>query len=121
MREVALTIDVEQDVPPYLTTWRGIEDGLPKLLALLSKHDVRGTFFVTGQAGEKFPDLVKKISQGHEVGCHGYEHERFDKIDDQEQFRRIELATKVLRGVIGQPILGFGPQILGQVRTPSQR
>jgi peptidoglycan/xylan/chitin deacetylase (PgdA/CDA1 family) len=107
MREVALTIDVEQDVPPYLTTWRGIEDGLPKLLDLLSKHDVRATFFVTGQAAEKFPDLVKKISQEHEVGCHGFEHERFDKIDAPEQFRRIEQATKVLNEVIGQRILGF--------------
>jgi peptidoglycan/xylan/chitin deacetylase (PgdA/CDA1 family) len=107
MRNISLTIDVEQDVPPYLNTWRGVEDGLPKLLALLSKHGIRATFFVTGQTAEKFPDLVKKISLEHEVGCHGYEHERFDKIDSQEQFRRIELATRVLKGVIGQPILGF--------------
>jgi peptidoglycan/xylan/chitin deacetylase (PgdA/CDA1 family) len=107
MREVALTIDVEQDVPPYLTTWRGIEDGLPKLLDLLAKHDVRATFFVTGQAAEKFPNLIKEISREHEVGCHGYEHERFDKIDAQEQFRRIEKATKVLNEIIGQRILGF--------------
>jgi peptidoglycan/xylan/chitin deacetylase (PgdA/CDA1 family) len=107
MRKVALTIDVEQDVPPYLTTWRGIEDGLPKLLDLLSKHDVRATFFVTGQAAEKFPQLVKKISQEHEIGCHGFEHERFDKIDAQEQFRRIEKATNVLNEVIGRRILGF--------------
>lgn len=107
MQKVALTIDIEQDVPPYLNTWRGIEDGLPKLLGLLERHGVRATFFVTGQAAERFPDHVKKISLGHEVGCHGYEHERFDKIDAQEQFRRIELATKVLKGVIGQPILGF--------------
>jgi len=107
MRNVSLTIDVEQDVPPYLNTWRGIEDGLPKLLDLLSKHEVRATFFVTGQAAEKFPDIVKKISQGHEVGCHGYEHERLDKIDAQEQFRKIERATKVLNEVIGQRIIGF--------------
>lgn len=107
MRNVALTIDVEQDVPPYLNTWRGIEVGLPKLLDLLSEHGVRATFFVTGQVAERFPDLVKKIPLRHEVGCHGYEHERFDKINAQEQFRRVELATKVLKDVIGQPILGF--------------
>lgn len=107
MRSVALTIDVEQDVPPYMDTWRGMQEGLPTLLDLLSKHDVRATFFVTGQAAEKFPDLVKKISHGHEVGCHGYEHERFDKLDAQEQFRRIEQATKVLNRVIGQQVLGF--------------
>jgi peptidoglycan/xylan/chitin deacetylase (PgdA/CDA1 family) len=106
MRNVALTIDVEQDVPPYLDTWRGMEEGLPALLDLLSKHGIRATFFVTGRAAEKFPDLVKTISREHEVGCHGYEHERFDKLDLQEQFRRIELATKALNRVAGQ-VLGF--------------
>jgi len=107
MHSLALTIDVEQDVPPFLNTWRGMQDGLPRLLALLSKHEVHATFFVTGQAAEKFPDLVKRISLEHEVGCHGYDHERFDKIDSQEQFRRIELATRLIRGVTGRPILGF--------------
>ena len=107
MRNVALTIDVEQDVPPYLDTWRGMEEGLPTLLDILSKHDVCATFFVTGQVAEKFPNLVKRISQGHEVGCHGYEHERFDKLDPQEQFRRIELATRALNRVTSQRVLGF--------------
>ena len=107
MRNVALAIDVEQDVPPYLNTWRGMEEGLPALFNLLAKHDVRATFFVTGQVAEKFPDLVKKISHGHEVGCHGYAHERFDKLDAQEQSLRIELATKVLNKVTGQRVLGF--------------
>jgi len=107
MRNVALTIDVEQDAPPQLDTWRGMEEGLPILLNLLSKHKIHATFFVTGQVAKKFPNLVKKISQEHEVGCHGYEHERFDKLDAQEQFRRIELATKVLNKVTGQRVLGF--------------
>jgi len=113
MRNVALTIDVEQDAPPQLDTWLGMEEGLPILLNLLSKHKIRATFFVTGQAAEKFPTLVKKISQEHEVGCHGYEHERFDKLNAQEQFRRIELATKVLKKITGRRVLGF--------RTPNFR
>jgi peptidoglycan/xylan/chitin deacetylase (PgdA/CDA1 family) len=107
MRNVALTIDVEQDAPPHLNTWRGMEEGLPILLNLLSKHKIRATFFVTGQAAEKFPTLVKKISRKHEVGCHGYEHERFDKLDAKEQSRRIGLATGVLKKVTGRRVLGF--------------
>lgn len=77
------------------------------MLNLLSAHKIRATFFVTGQATEKFPALVKKISRKHEVGCHGYEHERFDKLDVQEQFRRIKIATKVLKKVTSRRVLGF--------------
>lgn len=107
MKNIALTIDVEQDVPPYLNTWRGIKEGLPALLDLLSKHNIRATFFVTGQAAEKFPEIVKKISREHEVACHGYGHERLDKLNIDEQFKGISLATKILADVTNQRILGF--------------
>jgi peptidoglycan/xylan/chitin deacetylase (PgdA/CDA1 family) len=108
MRKVALTIDVEQDVPPYLTTWQGVEQGLPVLLDLLSKYDISATFFVTGQTAEKFPKIIKSIpTRGHEVACHGYEHERFDRLDSHEQFRRIKMATRILNEVTGQRIFGF--------------
>ncbi len=107
MRNVVLSIDVEQDVPPSLRTWRGLEKGLPSLLDLLSKHEVPATFFVTGQAAEKFPKLIRKVSREHEVGCHGYEHERFDKMSAKEQLRRIKLATKILTKVTRRKILGF--------------
>jgi hypothetical protein len=107
MQNIALTIDVEQDVPPYLNTWKGMEEGLPALLDLLSKHDIRATFFVTGQAAERFPELIKKVSRKHEVACHGYRHERLDKLNRDEQFKRIALATKILADVTNQKILGF--------------
>lgn len=107
MRNIALTIDVEQDVPPTLNTWRGVEEGLPILLDLLSEHNVRATFFVTGKAAEKYPKLIRKISCEHEVGCHGYDHERYDKLNPDEQSRKIELATRILTKITGQKPAGF--------------
>lgn len=107
MREVVLSVDVEQDAPPFLNTWRGVEEGLPNLLDLLSKHEIPATFFVTGQAAEKFSKLIRGISREHEVGCHGYEHERLDVMSAKEQLRRIKLATKILTEVTEQRIFGF--------------
>lgn len=107
MSDIAFTVDVEHDVPSALDTWRGVEKGLPSMLDLLSKHEVPATFFVTARAAEKFPKLIRKVSREHEVGCHGYEHERFDRISAEEQLRRIELATKVLTKVTGRKISGF--------------
>jgi peptidoglycan/xylan/chitin deacetylase (PgdA/CDA1 family) len=107
MARVALTVDVEQDVPPFLNTWWGVEKGLPLMLELLAKHGVLATFFVTGLAAEKFPELIAKISRTHEVACHGYEHERFDVLAITEQRRRIVKATEALRGITGKSPLGF--------------
>lgn len=107
MGEVAFTVDVERDVPTTPTTWRGVTQGLPRLLDLLSKHRVVATFFVTGRAAEAFPDSIKTISRDHEVGCHGYEHERLDTMEREEQSHRIHLATRILRQITGQEIHGF--------------
>jgi len=107
MPRVAFTVDVEQDAPPFLQTWQGIEKGLPAMLELLAKHDVPATFFVTGLAAEKFPGIVAEISQRHEVACHGYEHERFDILAVEEQRKRIEKATEILQKVTGESPLGF--------------
>lgn len=118
MRNVAFTVDVEQDAPPQLNTWRGMQDGLPTLLDLLSKHDIRATFFVTGEAAKKFPRLISKIAKEHEVGCHGYKHERFDKLSAKEQLPRIETATKILTKIMRRRVLGFkAPNFRPSVHT----
>jgi peptidoglycan/xylan/chitin deacetylase (PgdA/CDA1 family) len=63
---------------------------------------------VTAQTCEKFPKLVHQILRGgHEVGCHGYEHERYDKLDPDEQSKKVELATKVIAKITGQKPMGF--------------
>ena len=107
MAQVAFTVDVEQDAPPFLDTWRGVETGLPLMLELLAKYEVRATFFVTGRTAEGFPELIAQTSTRHEVSCHGYEHERFDRLGVEEQRRRIEKATEVLQAVTGRRPPGF--------------
>ena len=107
MPKVALTVDVEQDAAPFLNTWQGVEKGLPLMLEVLARHDVPATFFVTGLAAERFPKLIAEISQRYEVSCHGYEHERFDKLAVDEQRQRIQKATEILQKITGAKPLGF--------------
>ena len=48
--------------------------GLPRLLDLLSKHDVSSTFYFTGMFAEASPESVELVREhGHEIGCHGYD------------------------------------------------
>ena len=95
---VSITFDVEHDCPPYLTTTRGIEDGLPKLLDLMAEKRVRATFFFTAEMAKRFPGLAKRvIDEGHELGSHNYNHERLDKLSFSEGKKVIEKSLKVLR------------------------
>lgn len=98
MKNITITIDVEEDCPPMLTSTRGMEEGLPDLLDLFKKEKIRATFFVTGTMAEQYPDIIKRIpEEGHELGCHGYLHTRFDRMNQEEAKAALKKAGKVLR------------------------
>jgi peptidoglycan/xylan/chitin deacetylase (PgdA/CDA1 family) len=95
---VCITVDVEQDCPPFLSSFHGIESGIPRLIALLAEVDVHGTFFTTGEVARRFPDTVRRIvDSGHELGCHGDTHARFSALEPEAARQEIVRATEVLR------------------------
>ncbi|BES81455.1 polysaccharide deacetylase family protein [Pyrodictium abyssi] len=97
-RIAVLSFDVEQDCPPYLASTRGMGEGLPRILDVLSEEGVKATFFFTAEMARKFPGLVRRVvDEGHELGSHGYMHERLDKLGFSEARRLLEKATKELR------------------------
>lgn len=49
---------------------------MPRLLRLLSEHELPSTFYTPGHTAETYPDLVRRIAdEGHELALHGYCHE----------------------------------------------
>jgi len=95
-KTVILTFDVEQDCPPFAETRRGMEEGLPRVMDLLEEFGIRGTFLFTGRIAEEFPELAERAGKKHELGCHGLEHERFDRLSFGEVRRRLEEAKEIL-------------------------
>lgn len=56
-----------------------------RILELLSRHAVRATFFILGWVAERSGDLVREIqAAGHEIGSHGYWHQRIDRLSPEE-------------------------------------
>lgn len=79
--------------------------GLPRLLDVYSKYDVKATFYTTGKFAELSPesiDLVK--SNGHEIGCHSYSHEKnkyLDGLSYEQQMYEIKKALSILEPIAG--------------------
>jgi peptidoglycan/xylan/chitin deacetylase (PgdA/CDA1 family) len=75
----------------------GVVRGVPRILAMLARYDIRATFFVPGYTAEAHPGLVERLLEaGHEVGHHGYLHLRSDKITPQQQEEEIDRGLSAL-------------------------
>jgi peptidoglycan/xylan/chitin deacetylase (PgdA/CDA1 family) len=50
--------------------------GMPRILELMKKEDIKATFFVPAVTALLYPDEQRRvIAEGHEIGLHGWIHE----------------------------------------------
>ena len=76
--KIALTFDIERDIPNVLDTYFGVKIGLIKILQLLDNYNIKGTFFCTGNVVKQLPEQINLIaSKAHEIACHSINHEHF--------------------------------------------
>lgn len=84
-----------------------------EVLDLLDAHDAKATFFVIGEKAEQHRELVDEIvRRGHEVGVHGYAHDRLFALRGAKRVRKdLERAIRVLEDVTGKTPGFFRPPI----------
>lgn len=88
-KTILLTFDLEEfDLPLEYgnsLTFRdqmGItSQGMQRLNDLLNRNHIRATFFITSAYAQANPEVVKGISQVHEVASHSHSHSFFDQGD----------------------------------------
>lgn len=83
----------------------------PKVLDTLREAGVHATFFLIGLHIERDPDRARQIvSEGHEVGPHGYRHRDMARMTDDALRVDMAAAMASLRAVAPQaPITWFRP------------
>ncbi len=75
--------------------------GVRRMLDIFERHDVPATFFVPGFDAENNPELVRDIvAAGHEIGAHGYLHERWE-VPEAEEGPLLRKAHDILVEVTG--------------------
>ncbi len=82
--------------------------GVPRILRLLARYDVRATFFVPGFTAERHPEAVEAIvAAGHEVGHHGYLHEPLYDLDPAREEEILLRGKEILRRFTGVDPVGY--------------
>ncbi|MHA2280467.1 MAG: polysaccharide deacetylase family protein [Promethearchaeota archaeon] len=98
--KIALTFDIERDIPNVLNTYLGVKVGLVKILELLDEYNIKGTFFCTGNVAKAYSEYIKLIERkNHEIACHSLNHERLSRLNFRECHNSIYQNKKILQNI----------------------
>jgi peptidoglycan/xylan/chitin deacetylase (PgdA/CDA1 family) len=82
--------------------------GVPRLLGLLAHLQVPATFFVPGYIAEHHPRMVEAIvAAGHEIGLHGYLHEKLAGLTEAREEKILVQTIEILTKMTGAKPAGF--------------
>jgi len=86
--------------------------GVPRIRALLEKHDVKATFYVPAVAAMLYPEEQRAlVDEGHEIGIHGWIHELNSVLPLAAERDLMLRSADVLEKISGRRAVGM--------RTPS--
>jgi peptidoglycan/xylan/chitin deacetylase (PgdA/CDA1 family) len=90
----------------------GSRQGVPRILKVLNRFGVRASFFVPAVTALLYPDEQKRaVAEGHEVGIHGWIHERNSELPPAAERELQMRSAEVLERITGARPVG--------IRTPS--
>lgn len=117
-KKVALTFDLN---------WTD-NDQTYKILDVLDKHNVKGTFFVIGKwivyphGNDK--TLLEISKRGHDIGNHSYEHPNFLQINRKQIAKEIVMTEKIIYDITGKnsryfrfPSGAYTPEAVGFINS----
>jgi peptidoglycan/xylan/chitin deacetylase (PgdA/CDA1 family) len=115
---VALSFDVDQETgslrdgrtsPALLAQGEyGSRAGVPRILKLLERYGIPASFYIPAVSALLHPDDVRRIAHaGHEVGLHGWIHERNSTLPEADERQLTHRAAEVLEQLAGKPPVGL--------------
>lgn len=104
--------DLENGVWPQdepIGRHKSVRETLPFLLDTLAEYGLRATFFLEAWNVDHYPDAVRSISDaGHEIGSHGYRHESWFNLPEDQQIATLRHAHERFASIDVQ-VRGFRP------------
>jgi peptidoglycan-N-acetylglucosamine deacetylase len=119
---VALSFDLDNETPSLRDNnlspselsqgEYGSRVALGRVLTLLDKYQIKASFFIPAVVARLYPESVKHIvAKGHEIGIHGWIHERNSLLTEDQERELMKRASDTLHEISGVIPVGL--------RTPS--
>ncbi len=98
----------------------GPEVGVWKVLDMLERNGIKGTFYIPGYTARLHPEPVKRIVEaGHSVGLHGYMHETMESLSETQENELMDRSIAALEETTGRrPGIFRSPSFELNRRTP---
>jgi peptidoglycan/xylan/chitin deacetylase (PgdA/CDA1 family) len=87
----------------------GAQSGMPRILAMLDKHQIPATFFMTAVDAMLHPEMVAAVQKSgrHEIGVHGWIHELTTRLTEAEEERLLDQSIAYLTKATGKKPVGY--------------
>lgn len=113
-----LTFDIEEwfhlldcDATRTENEWKNYEvriyDNVERIFRILEDTNTSATFFIVGWIAKNYPDLVKKIAEKYQIGCHTMNHQLVWQQTPQEFKSDVEEGVKMLEDITGKKVECF--------------
>lgn len=113
-----LTFDVEEwfhlldfDATRSEEQWTRYEvriyENMERIFQILEETDTKATFFVIGWIAKTYPDIVRRIAEKYQVGCHTMNHQLVWQQSRKEFREDVETGVKMLEDITGKKVECF--------------
>lgn len=101
------------DLPAETNVQYGYREGIPRLLDLFDKYDIKCSSFISGNCIDLIPEIGVEIAErGHECAAHGQMHDWQMQMSREEERNFIKTGVDSIIRVIGQTPIGYNCKAL---------
>jgi polysaccharide deacetylase family protein (PEP-CTERM system associated) len=85
-----------------------VAGNVDRMLDLLARFGVRGTFFTLGWVAKRHPRVVTRIAAaGHEIASHGWWHRKVTSLTVSEFREEVRSTKALLEDITGVAVMGY--------------
>ena len=110
---ICLTFDIEERFHSHLTpseskrAWSA-SSRISAIIDWLIENEKQATFFVVSELAEKYPKLIRKMSENNfEIASHSHTHLRISEDNKTKTIEEITKSKSILENLSGRSVLGF--------------
>lgn len=113
-----LTFDIEEwfhlldcDATRTENEWKSYEvrigDNVERIFRILDDTNTKATFFIIGWIAKTYPEIVRRISEKYQIGCHTMNHQLVWQQTPQQFKADVEEGVKMLEDITGKKVECF--------------